>query len=69
GPFLFGSFSVADAMFAPVVLRARSYSLPLSGLASRYLDTMLSDPHLRDWIEASRLETQVIPKEEVGAGA
>ena len=69
GPFLFGGFSVADAMFAPVALRARSYSLPLSGLASRYLETMLSDPHLCDWIEASRLETQVIPKEEVGAGA
>jgi glutathione S-transferase len=69
GPFLFGDFSVADAMFAPVVLRVRSYGLPLSELAKRYLDTMLSDLHLADWIEASCRERQVIPYEEVGAGA
>jgi glutathione S-transferase len=69
GTFLFGGFSVADAMFAPVVLRVRSYGLPLSELAKRYLDTMLSDTHLADWIEASCRERQVIPYEEVGAGA
>jgi glutathione S-transferase len=69
GSYLFGAFSVADAMFAPVVLRVRCYGLPLSGLAARYLDTMLGDPHLRDWIEAAGRETQVIPHEEVGAGA
>jgi glutathione S-transferase len=69
GPFLFGAFSAADAMFAPVALRVRSYGLPLSELANRYLDTMLSDPHLCDWVEESRRETVVIPYEEVGAGA
>jgi glutathione S-transferase len=69
GPYLFGAFSAADAMFAPVVLRVRSYGLPLSGLASRYLDTMLGDAHLCDWIEASSRETRVIPHEEAGAGA
>jgi glutathione S-transferase len=69
GPFLFGGFSVADAMFAPVVLRVRCYGLPLSELAKLYFDTMLSDPHLGDWIEASIRETQVIPCEEAGAGA
>ena len=69
GPYLFGGFSVADAMFAPVVLRVRSYGLPLSELARRYQETMLADAHLRDWVEASRRETRVIPHEEVGAGA
>lgn len=69
GPFLFGDFSAADAMFAPVALRVRSYGLPLSELAHRYLDTMLTDPHLCDWVEESRRETVVIPYEEVGAGA
>ncbi len=69
GPFLFGGFSIADAMFAPVVLRVQSYGLPLSELARRYQETMLSDAHLLDWIEASRRETRVIPHEEVGAGA
>ena len=69
GPYLFGGFSIADAMFAPVVLRVRSYGLPLSELARRYQETMMSDAHLAEWIEASRLETRVIPHEEVGAGA
>ncbi|HEU5468210.1 MAG TPA: glutathione S-transferase family protein [Steroidobacteraceae bacterium] len=69
GPYLFGGFSVADAMFAPVVLRVRSYGLPLSELARRYQETMLADTHLADWIEASCRETRVIPHEEVGAGA
>ena len=69
GPYLFGDYSAADAMFAPVVLRVRSYGLPLSELASRYLHTMLADPHLCDWIADSRRETIVIPHEEVGAGA
>ncbi len=69
GPWLFGAFSVADAMYAPVALRVRTYGLPLSSLAARYLDTMLGDAHLTAWIEAARRETRVIPHEEVGAGA
>jgi glutathione S-transferase len=69
GSFLFGEFSVADAMYAPVVLRARTYGLPLSELAARYQDTMLADAHLREWIEVACVETVVIPREEVGAGA
>ncbi len=69
GPYLFGAFSAADAMYAPVVLRVRSYGLPLTELATRYLETMLADDHLCDWIEASARETIVIPQEEVGAGA
>ena len=69
GPYLFGRFGIADAMFAPVVLRVRSYGLPLSELSRRYQETMLSDAHLGEWIEASGRETQVIPYEEVGAGA
>lgn len=69
GSFLFGEFSVADAMYAPVVLRVRSYGLPLSELATRYLESMLADPQLCEWIEAAGHETFVIPQEEVGAGA
>ncbi|MBX3703325.1 MAG: glutathione S-transferase family protein [Steroidobacteraceae bacterium] len=69
GPFLFGGFSVADAMFAPVVLRIRSYGLPLSGLAGHYRDHMLADAHLSEWIRAAELETRVLPHEEAGAGA
>jgi glutathione S-transferase len=69
GPWLFGGFSIADAMFAPVALRVMTYGLPLSGLASRYCDTLLGDAHLGEWIEASAREPRVIPHEEAGAGA
>lgn len=69
GPFLFGEFSVADAMYAPVVLRIRSYGLPLTELAARYQQTMLDDRHLREWIQIACEETIVIPCEEAGAGA
>lgn len=69
GPWLFGEFSVADAMYAPVALRIRTYGLPLSSLAARYLDTMLGDAALCAWVDAAHGETQVIPHEEVGAGA
>jgi glutathione S-transferase len=69
GPYLFGEFSIADAMYAPVVLRVRSYGLPLSELAARYRDTLLADPPLQEWIEAACVETVIVPHEEVGAGA
>lgn len=69
GPWLFGDFSMADAMYAPVALRVRTYGLPLSALAARYLETMLDDGHLQHWIRDSELESIFIPHEEVGAGA
>ncbi len=69
GAYLFGEFSIADAMYAPVVLRIRTYGLPLSELAARYQETMLSDRHLGEWIAAACEESVVVPHEEVGAGA
>ncbi len=69
GPWLFGDFSNADAMYAPVALRVRTYGLPLSALAARYLETVLDDEHLQQWIRAAEQESIVIPEEEVGAGA
>ena len=55
GPFLAGSeFTVADAFFAPVVFRVRSYSLPLGWLGSAWVDRMLDLPAMREW-EATAL--------------
>ena len=68
GIWLFGDFGIADAMFAPVALRVRTYGLPLSQLATRYLGTMLADDHLREWVHASEQESLVIPHEELGVG-
>ena len=69
GPWLYGDFGVADAMFAPVALRCRTYGLPLSQLAAGYLDSQLEDPALREWIAAAESEAVVFPEEEVGVGA
>lgn len=69
GPYLYGEFGVADAMYSPIVLRIRTYGLPLSGLAARYHESMLDDAHLCEWIRAAERETTVLPHEEAGAGA
>ena len=60
GPYLFGAFSIADAMYAPVVWRFKTYGVPLSGLAKEYYDTMLACPPMKEWQEAALNEIYVI---------
>ena len=60
GPFLFGAFSAADAMYAPVVLRFRTYDVSVRN--QRYVDAMLALPAMRDWIEAAEREPETIPE-------
>jgi glutathione S-transferase len=62
GPFLFGSFSIADAMYAPVVLRFRSYVVPLGDVERRYSETMLALPALGEWLAAADAEGMSLPK-------
>lgn len=66
GPWLFGDFGIVDAMFAPVVLRFRSYQPPLAAAAGDYLQTVLANPSLQQWIAAACAETEVIKTDEVG---
>jgi len=54
GPWLFGEFSIADAMYAPVVLRFNSYDARLSATAQQYVTAALADVDLRAWIEAAK---------------
>jgi len=60
GPFLFGAFSAADAMYAPVVLRFRTYEVAVDNRA--YYDAMLALPAMKEWIAASERETETIPQ-------
>jgi len=64
GPFLFGSFGAADAMFAPVVHRFRTYAIPTEPETQAYMDTMLALPAFREWTNAALAETLVIDKFE-----
>jgi glutathione S-transferase len=60
GPFLFGRFSVADAMFAPVVWRFRTYGVELDGAARDYQDTMARLPAMREWEKAALDEVEAL---------
>jgi len=53
GPFLFGAFGIADAMYAPVVLRFESYDVALDPVERAYADAILALPALRDWLAAT----------------
>src|SRR6202165_4177301 len=64
GPFLFGSFGGADAMFAPVVHRFRTYAVELAPEAKAYMATMMSLPAFQEWTRAGLAETIVIEKFE-----
>jgi glutathione S-transferase len=66
GEWLFGKFSVADAMFAPVVLRFRTYGINLSESASVYPRRLLESPAIQDWLLESESETEVIKQDEAG---
>jgi glutathione S-transferase len=64
GPFLFGGFGGADAMFAPVVHRFRTYAIEVAPEARRYMDTMMALPAFQEWTRAGLAETLVIEKFE-----
>ena len=58
GPWLFGDFSVADAMFAPVACRFDIYNVPLPSVAAAYRDAILAHPALLEWRTAGLLESE-----------
>lgn len=66
GDYLFGEFSIADCMFAPVVFRFTTYGIDISETSRRYLETMLQHPKMQLWLEQAKEEKEVIEEEEVG---
>lgn len=66
GPWLFGEFSVADAMYAPVVLRFNTYGAQVSPTAREYMNTVLEDRYVKEWVRAAEQEPWIIPSEDVG---
>ena len=68
GRWLFGDFSIADAMFAPVFFRFQTYGAALSPAAQAYLNHVLQDPDLRDWQDAASREGHPLPDvDRIGA--
>lgn len=66
GPWLFGDFSIADCMYAPVALRLLTYEVPLSEPAREYASAITEHPCIRNWMEAALTETEVVPEDETG---
>jgi glutathione S-transferase len=60
GPYLFGAFTIADAMFAPVASRFRTYGVELDETPAGYADTLWAMPDLQEWVAAARDEPWVI---------
>jgi glutathione S-transferase len=60
GDFLFGTWSAADAMYAPVATRFTTYAVPLQGAATAYREAVMTSPAMAEWIAAAQAETWVI---------
>jgi glutathione S-transferase len=65
GPFLFGAFSAADAMYAPLVTRLDTYSFDLSTQSRAYVDAVLALESFQDWREAALKESWIVDHDEV----
>jgi glutathione S-transferase len=66
GEWLFGDFSAADAMFAPVAIRFNGYGIRYDRRSSEYIDSLLRHPALQEWMEQAQRESEIIEDFEVG---
>jgi glutathione S-transferase len=64
GPFLFGEFCAADAMYAPVVMRCKTYAVKLSPEAERYCAAMRESRGVRLWVEGALKEKEFVAEDE-----
>jgi glutathione S-transferase len=65
GDFLFGTFTIADAMFAPVALRFVTYDVKLDPISSAYVEQICTLPAMQEWLEAASLESEYLEQEEI----
>jgi len=65
GPWLFGDYSVVDAMYAPVVSRFNTYKIQLPFESAQYAKRVLEDLHMQAWYAAAANEKQVLEQSEV----
>jgi len=65
GPFLFGPFGAADAMYGPVVWRFHTYAVDVGAAARAYMQAMMALPAWNEWRDAARREPWVLAEDEV----
>ncbi len=67
GPWLFGEFCIADAMYAPVALRFATYGVTVGSTAQEYIDTVMKDPYIARWMaEAANEDESIDAYEHIG---
>ncbi|MCZ6499725.1 MAG: glutathione S-transferase family protein [Gammaproteobacteria bacterium] len=66
GRWLFGHWTIADAFFAPVAMRFRTYDIDLSEPAASWANAVLSDPEIEDWVRLAAEETELVAADETG---
>ncbi len=66
GPWLFGDFSIADCMYAPVVMRFATYNVAVSETSKAYMTKLRAHPKIQLWLEQASAEIETIDSEEVG---
>ena len=69
GEFLFGDFTIADALYAPVVSRFITYQVPLDPVCTAYAEAILTLPAMQAWQQAAEAETEEIPAYDGSSGA
>ena len=65
GPFLFGAFTAADAMYAPLVSRFQTYSIKVDPVIRAYMDAIFDHPAFVEWHKSAMENTQIVPHDEV----
>lgn len=69
GPFLFGVFSIADCMYAPVASRFVTYGVPVGPVEEAYLNALWRHPSIHEWLEVAKKDSERLPEYEFdGAG-
>jgi len=69
GPFLFGAFSAADAMYAPLATRLDTYSIAIDATTRAYVDAILALPAFQEWRSAALKEEWIVDADEVDENA
>jgi glutathione S-transferase len=65
GQFLFGHFSAADIMYAPIASRFHTYGIEVNDVSQQYITSILSHEHVKYWVEQAKTEDMVIEQHEV----
>lgn len=69
GPFLFGEFSAADMMYAPVASRFATYGVELSSVSAAYVEALFNYPAFKEWYDAALKEETIVRADELAPSA